>query len=71
MAIIYKIDILEELNNIGYSTYKIRKEKILGESTIQKLRKNESISFDSLNAICCLLRLQPGDILEWTEDNKQ
>ena len=37
MAIIYKIDILEELNNIGYSTYKIRKEKILGESTIQKL----------------------------------
>lgn len=31
MAIRYKIDVLNALKEAGYSTYKLRKEKILGE----------------------------------------
>lgn len=38
MPISYKIDILAELKATGYSTYRLRKEKLLGESTIQSLR---------------------------------
>lgn len=34
----YGFDILEALKDKGYSTYRIRKEKIFGEAVIQKIR---------------------------------
>ena len=63
----YKIDVLEELKNKGYSSYKLRKEKLMGESQIQKIRDNELVSKETLNTICKLLNCQPGDILEYVE----
>ena len=33
----YKIDILEELKTKGYTTYKLRKDKVIGEAQIQKI----------------------------------
>ena len=38
MPIKYKIDILAGLKEKGYSTYRIRKNKLMGEATVQKLR---------------------------------
>jgi putative transcriptional regulator len=64
MAICYKIDVLAKLKEAGYSTYKLRTEKLLGEATIQKLRKKEPVSWDNISTICTLLNCQPGDILE-------
>lgn len=61
----YKMDIMKELKNAGYSTYKIRKEKMLGEATLQKLREKKMVSFENLNTICKMLDCQPGDILEF------
>ena len=66
----YKIDILEELKAKGYSSYKLRKEKIMGEAQIQKIRENELVSKESLNTICKLLNCQPGDILEYIEETE-
>lgn len=63
----YKIDILEELKKLGYTTYKLRKEKIIGEAQIQKIRSGELASKETLNTICKLLQCQPGDILEYIE----
>ena len=59
------MDIMKELKNAGYSTYKIRKEKMLGEATLQKLREKKMVSFENLNTICKMLDCQPGDILEF------
>ena len=65
----YKIDILTTLKNKGYSTYKLRKNKILGEATIQKYRNNECIdAITNLNLLCELLGCQPGDIIEYVPD---
>ena len=36
MPIKYKIEIMKALKDAGYSTYRLRKEKILGEATLQK-----------------------------------
>ena len=66
----YKIDILEKLKENGYTTYKLRKDKIIGESQIQKIRNGELASKETLNTICKLLHCQPGDILEYIEDRK-
>lgn len=66
----YKIDILEELKIKGYTTYKLRKNKIMGEAQIQKIRNNEIASKETLNTICRLLNCQPGDILEYVPDDE-
>ena len=34
----YKIDVLKELKNNGYSTYRLRNDKLMGEAQIQKIR---------------------------------
>lgn len=68
MAIRYKVDIVEQLKIAGYSSYRIRKEKIMGEGTLQRLRKQEPITFEALNVLCELLNCQPGDILEYISE---
>lgn len=63
----YKIDILEHLKEKGFTTYKLRKDKLIGEAQIQKIRDGEIASKETLNTICKLLGCQPGDILEYVE----
>ena len=52
----------------GLSTYKIRKEKIISESTLQNIRNNKSITTDAIAKLCDALDCQPGDILEYVPD---
>lgn len=65
----YKIDIIQALKNKGYSTYKIRKEKIFNESQLQQMRENKILAQDALNKVCTLLDCQPGDIMEYVPDD--
>lgn len=64
----YKMDILEELKKNGFTTYKLRKDKLMGEAQVQKIRQGEIASKETLNTICRLLQCQPGDILEYIPD---
>ena len=65
MPIKYKIDVLEALKAAGYSTYKLRKDKLIGEATIQRLRGGEPVSWENSATLCALLDCQPGDLLEY------
>lgn len=60
----YKIDILKELANRGYTSTKLRNCKIISEGSMQHIRNGKGISIDTLNIICLILRLQPSDIIE-------
>lgn len=64
MPLVYKIDVLSALKERGYNTNRLRKEKILAESTIQKLRDRNPISWANIAQICDLLECQPNDFLE-------
>ena len=68
MALKYKIDVLAALKAAGYSTYKLRKEKLLGEATLQQLRNNELVSWKNIETLCRLLNMQIGDIIEYVPD---
>lgn len=68
MPIQYKVDILSALKEAGYNTNRIRKEKIMGEAMLQKLRSGQLVSWATLETICGLLDCQPGDLLEYTKD---
>lgn len=70
MALGYKIDIIKALKEKGISTYIMRKEKILSESTIQKLREGKGIAWENIETICRLLECQPGDIIEYIPDEE-
>lgn len=63
----FKIDVLEELKKQGYNTGRIRKEKIISEGTLQRLRNNagEPITTATIDTICKILKKQPGQILEY------
>ena len=56
------------LDERGITSYFIRKNKIMGESTLQKLRKNEPVTTATLNRLCELLECQPGDLMEYVPD---
>lgn len=60
----YKFDILKELKEQGYSTYKLQKEQILSHSTVQKLRSGEIVGTANIDVLCSLLHCQPGDLIE-------
>lgn len=69
--IAYKIDVLEALKEAGYTTYKLRKEKIMGEATLQQLREGRLVSWANMDTICDLLNCQPGDLLIYSKPVKE
>lgn len=71
MAVRYKIDVLAALKEKGYTTYRLKQEKLLAESTIQKLRTNTMVSLDTVGSLCKLLSCQIGDIIEYVEDTEE
>lgn len=70
MSLQYKVNCLELLKEKGYSSYRLLKEKPIGQASIQKLRKGEMVGHVTLEKICELLELQPGDIIEYVPDKK-
>ena len=65
MALKYKINVLDALKEKGYSSYTLRREKLLSESTIQKLREGEGVAWDNLDTLCRLLECDISDLLEY------
>lgn len=63
MPLQYKIDVLSALKEKGYSSYRLRKEKIFGERVIQQLRDREPVSWEVLGRLCSLLSCDIGDII--------
>lgn len=70
----YKIDIISELKRIGVNTTKAKETGLFGQDTMRKFRNGDTkISVEVLNRLCCLLEMQPRDILKYveTEEDKE
>lgn len=65
--LIYKIDVLDTLKKEGYSQTRLRKEKLIGQDAIQKMRKGDMIGINVLATVCELLNMQPGNIIEYSK----
>lgn len=68
MSIRYKIDVLAELKKTGYTSTRIREEKLIGQSYLQQLRKGDLVSWKTIDTICELLNCQVGDIVEYVKE---
>ena len=71
MAIRYKVDVLAELKKKGYSSTKIREEKLIGQSYLQQIRHQELVSWKTIDTICALLDCQVGDLVEYVKENTE
>ena len=69
MGLQFKVDVLSALKEKGITTYQIRKEKLLSESTVQKLRAGQGVSWENIEALCRLLDCQPGDLMEYSKED--
>ena len=61
--------ILAELKKKGFSSTKIREEKLIGQSYLQQLRHGELVSWKTVDTICSLLECQPGDLIEYLKED--
>lgn len=71
MAIRYKVDVMAELKKKGYTSTKIREEKLIGQSYLQQIRHGELVSWKTLDTICGLLECDVGDIVEYVKDSTE
>ena len=68
MPLVYKIDVLNALKEKGYNTNKIRTEGLLSQSTLQKFRNKQGVSWENLETLCRLVECQPADLIEFVAD---
>lgn len=64
------------LKEKGVSTYRLRKEKIVSESTLTRMRQgtsatNRGIDGHTINTLCALLDCQPGDLMEYIPSDER
>ena len=68
----YKFNVAEALERIGFNTYQAKTTKILSQDTLKKLKNDDtSITLDTLNRLCVLLDMEPKNIIEYIEDDKE
>lgn len=70
MPIRYKMNVLKELKKKGFSSYRLRKERIMGEQQLQQIREGVIISTAGLEKLCRMLDCQPGDLLEYAPEDE-
>ena len=71
MPIIYN-KLFALLAERGLNAFTLQKENVIGCATIVKLQKNQgNIDTRSIVRLCKYLQCQPGDIMEYVEDEAE
>lgn len=65
--LVYRINVLESLKESGYNSTRILKENLISQSAVQKIRKNEMVGIKTIEKLCELLDMQPGNIIKYVE----
>ena len=71
MAIIINLDVMMAMRKKSLTELAGEVDITLANLSILKNNKAKAIRFSTLEAICRALDCQPGDILEYTEEEKE
>lgn len=69
MPILYRINVLESMREIGIRPIDLRKNKLLAEGVIQYLREGKQLSFSNLAKICSILKCRIDELLVYYPDD--
>ena len=70
MAIIVNLDVMMAKRKISVTELANRVDITMANLSILKNNKAKAVRFTTLDAICRVLECQPGDILEYVEDDE-
>lgn len=70
MAIIVNLDVMMAKRKMSVTELANRVDITMANLSILKNNKAKAVRFTTLDAICRVLECQPGDILEYVEDNE-
>ena len=60
------------LKEKGYSTYRIRQEKLIGQGTLTALRNGTGgLDAKTMDRLCAVLGCQPGDLMEYVPEEQE
>ena len=65
----FKLNPLELLKAKGITQVQLRKDATFGQATMQKMRHRQICSMNELDRLCGLTEAQPGDLVEWVQDD--
>ena len=71
MSIIINLDVMMAKRKMGLTELSDRVGITLANLSILKNNRARAVRFSTLDAICKALDCQPGDILEYVEDEKK
>ncbi len=69
MAIIVNLDVMMAKRKMSVTELANRVDITMANLSILKNNKAKAVRFSTLDAICKVLECQPGDILEYVEDD--
>lgn len=70
MAIIVNLDVMMAKRKISVTELANRVDITMANLSILKNNKAKAVRFTTLDAICRVLECQPGDILEYVEEDE-
>ncbi|MFZ1705638.1 MAG: helix-turn-helix transcriptional regulator [Saprospiraceae bacterium] len=70
MAIVVNVDVIMAKRKMSLNELSEKVELTLSNLSILKTGKAKAIRFSTLEAICKALECQPGDILEFVDDEE-
>jgi putative transcriptional regulator len=62
--------LLSMLDERGYTSYRIKKENIMGQGTLTAIKNGTGgLDAKTISKLCALLDCQPGDIMEYVPED--
>ena len=56
------------MQEAGITSYTIKRDKVIGQATYKKIMEGGDIDTRTIAKLCKLLNCQPGDIMEYEEE---
>ena len=69
MIVFNKLGDYLKANNMKYVN--LQKDLGLSPTIVAKFQKNRSVTTETIDKVCAFLKVQPGDIMEWIEDENE
>ena len=67
----YKKDLIAELAKFGITTYTAKKNNLISQGTLTKIKRKENLSLNTAAHICQLLHCELTDLFEIIPDNSE
>ncbi len=70
MMFVFKVDVIKKLREVGYNTFRIRQEKLIGEQTLRDIKSGKVPGIKTLEILCKTLNMQLGELIELEKDEE-